>query len=79
MSQKSEKKAQEVNKEAQEPKKNTPPAGIYTINEFAKAPQSVGANSPDIVRAALKLAGKDSYTQAEATEIVKRFSEKEVH
>lgn len=61
-----------------EPKvaKNEP---TYTVGEFAAAPQSVGANSPDIVVAALSLDGKDSYTVSVATEIVKNFKKKEVH
>ena len=86
MSQKSEKKAQETNQEPKEftPKNITPPAEVkqgestYTIDEFAKAPDAVGSNSPHLVRAALMMAGKERYTQAEAKQIVKTFSEKEV-
>ena len=83
MSQKSEKKAQAPEQEIT-PKNITPPAkeevyegkSTYTVDEFASAPDTVGAKSPDIVRAALR--GKDRYTQEEAERIVKDFSKKEV-
>ena len=50
----------------------------YTVDELAKAPEAVGAKSPDIVRAALKRAGLESATVEEAKEIVKKFKNKEV-
>ena len=49
----------------------------YTIEEFASAPESFGANA-DIVKASLLLGGKESYTVSEAKEIIKKFKEKEV-
>lgn len=55
--------------------KNEP---TYTIDEFAKAPESVGATSPDIVSAALTAKGKASYTIEEAKAVIKYFSQKEV-
>lgn len=50
----------------------------YTVDEFANAPASVGAKSPDIVRAALATAGKKSATIEEAKKIVEKFKNKEV-
>lgn len=49
----------------------------YTVEEFAAAPESLGANA-DIVNAALLSAGKKSYTVSEAKDIVKKFKDKEV-
>lgn len=73
-----------TNKAPTSPKQNVEPKAAkneptYTVGEFAVAPQSVGAKSPDIVVAALSLGGKDSYTVNEATEIVKNFKKKEVN
>lgn len=51
---------------------------VYTVEEFAAAPNSVGTKSPDIVRAALAGKEKDTFTIEEATELVKEFSKKEV-
>lgn len=50
----------------------------YTVDEFAVAPQSVGTNSPDIVRAAFKVAGVTEATTEKAKEIVNKFKNKEV-
>lgn len=50
----------------------------YTVEEFAKAPNELGNYNADIVRAALKIDGKESYTIDEAKSIVKKFAEKEV-
>lgn len=50
----------------------------YTVDEFANAPQSVDASTPDMVRAAFKVAGIESATVEEAKKIVKEFKEKEV-
>lgn len=50
----------------------------YTIAEFALAPESIKAKNADIVNAALSIRGKDSFTISEATEILKKFSNKEV-
>lgn len=54
--------------------KNEP---TYTIEEFASAPESVGANA-DIVVAALASSGKDKFTVNEAKEIINKFKKKEV-
>ena len=51
---------------------------VYTVEEFAAAPKSVGTKSPDIVRAALTGKEKDTFTIEEATELVREFSQKEV-
>lgn len=50
----------------------------YTVDEFASAPQSVGANTQDIIRAAFRVAGKESATIEEAKKIVKDFKERKV-
>lgn len=68
-------KANAQAKPVQSPVKATEPT--YTVEEFASAPESVGA-SADIVTAALLVDGKKYYTVSEAKEIVKKFKEKEV-
>lgn len=52
---------------------------VYTVNEFAKASKTAFDKpySPDIVRAAMKMAGKTEATKSEAAEIIKRFLGKE--
>lgn len=52
----------------------------YTVEEFVKAADSVFGKhySPDIIRAAMKVAGKDTATKAEAKKIISEFAEKEV-
>ena len=52
----------------------------YTVEEFVKAADSVFGThySPDIIRAAMKVAGKDTATKAEAKKIISEFAEKEV-
>ena len=64
----------EQTKPVQTPAKKGP---TYTVEEFAAAPESLGANA-DIVTAALLSAGKESYTVSEAKDIVKKFKDKEV-
>lgn len=53
-------------------------APTYTVEEFVKAPKTIGVESPDIIRAAFKVAGKDSATVEEAKKIVETFKKKEV-
>jgi hypothetical protein len=67
-------KTQTKQSEMKTPVKNEP---TYTIEEFASAPESVGANA-DIVEAALASSGKDKFTVNEAKEIVNKFKKKEV-
>lgn len=50
----------------------------YTVAEFAAAPASVGANSPDVVNAAFSFAGKKEATVDEAKALVEKFKNKEV-
>lgn len=50
----------------------------YTVAEFAQAPESLGANSPDIIRAAFASAGLTDATVEDAKELVKKFKNKEV-
>ena len=61
-------------KPVQTPAKKEP---TYTVEEFASAPETLGANA-DIVTAALLSVGKESYTVSEAKDIVKKFKDKEV-
>ena len=63
-------------KETAAPKKEAE----YSVREFARAAESVfgAGTSPDIVQAALLKAGKNSFTVAEAKELVKAFAYKEV-
>lgn len=49
----------------------------YTIEELAEASHAFDTVAI-IVRAALKTAGKSEYTMAEATDIIKKFKNKEV-
>lgn len=49
----------------------------YTIEELAEAAHAFDTVAI-IVRAALKTAGKSEYTMAEATDIIKKFKNKEV-
>ena len=53
-------------------------ASVYSISELVKASNSVFCTSPDIVRAALQLAGKVGYTKEDAQRIVNVFKNKEV-
>lgn len=52
---------------------------VYTVNEFAKASKTAFDKpySPDIVCAAMMMAGKTEATKSEAAEIIKRFLGKE--
>ena len=58
--------------------KTSPAMPTYSVDEFAAAPQSLGVKSPDIIRAAMKQAGKDSATVDEAKSIVEKFKNKGV-
>ena len=49
----------------------------YAIEELADAAHAFDT-VPIIVRAALKTAGKNEYTMAEATDIIAKFKNKEV-
>lgn len=50
----------------------------YTVDELAACAKQVFNASPDIVRAALRLAGVKKTTQKEAAKIVEAFRKKEV-
>lgn len=51
---------------------------VYTVDELAACSMTVFKASPDIVRAALRLAGVNKTTQKEAARIVEAFRKKEV-
>lgn len=51
---------------------------VYSVEEFAASPNVLGVKSPDIIRAAMKLAGKEHATVDEAKRIVTTFKNKEV-
>lgn len=53
-------------------------APVYTAAELAKASESIFGYSPDIVTAALRVAGVTATTVAEAEKIIKEFANKEV-
>ena len=55
-----------------------PVTTTYTVDEFAAAPKVLEVNSPDIIRAAFKVAGKDEATVEEAKRIVSSFKKKGV-
>lgn len=65
--------APEAHRDASKPKDNS----LYTCDEFAANPGVLGANQ-DIIRAALRVAGKNTATIEEAKKIVKEFSERKV-
>lgn len=50
----------------------------YTVAEFAAVAASVFHASPDIVTAALRMAGVEKTTKSAAIEIVEKFRKKEV-
>ena len=50
----------------------------YTIKELANAAKAAFDTSKVVVLAALKCAGKDTYTMEDATKIIKTFKNKEV-
>ena len=51
---------------------------LYTVDELVACAEQVFKASPDIVRAALRLAGVTNTTQKEAAKIVESFRKKEV-
>ena len=51
---------------------------LYTVQELAACSAQVFGTSPDIVTAALKVAGVKKTTQREASRIVEAFRKKEV-
>lgn len=53
-------------------------APTYTVDEFAAAPTTLEVKSPDIIRAAFKVAGKHEATLEEAKKIVSDFKKKGV-
>ena len=53
-------------------------APTYTVEEFAAAPQTLDVKSADIIRAAFKVANKETATVEEAKKIVNNFKNKEV-
>ena len=55
-----------------------PAMPTYSVDEFAAAPNILGVKSPDIIRAAMKQAGKDNATVDEAKKIVETFKKKGV-
>lgn len=64
--------------ETKAPVAKTPAEPAYTVEEFAKVPQSLGVESPDLIRAAFKIEGKKEATVEEAKTILKKFRSKEV-
>ena len=53
-------------------------APVYTAAELARASEKVFGVSPDITTAALRVAGIQAATIAEAEKIIKEFANKEV-
>ena len=54
-----------------------PSESRYSIDDFAAAFKTLDA-TPDIIRAALRMAGKTTFTKEEAQTIIKRYQSKEV-
>lgn len=61
------------------PVENTVVESVYTVDEFTGAAGTLFGCSPDLVRAALRLAGKTEYTRNDALGIVKEFCERKVN
>lgn len=53
-------------------------APVYTAGELARAAEQVFGVSPDIVTAAMAVAGIKAATIAEAEKVIKEFANKEV-
>ena len=53
-------------------------APTYTVDEFAAAPESLEVSSPDLIRAAFKVAGKVEATVENAKKIVSDFKKRGV-
>lgn len=49
----------------------------YSIEDFATAFKTMDA-TPDIIRAALRMEGKEAYTKEEAQTIIKKYKNQEV-
>ena len=78
-----DRKPADVTEPATEPKeteKSKAPAYVskYTIKELAEATKTAFSTDKVIVLAALKAAGKETYSMEEATKIVSTFKNKEV-
>lgn len=57
----------------------TPKEPKYTVKEFATNPSIFGMNiSPDIVTAALRVAGVKETTKSEALKLINKYKSKEV-
>ncbi len=50
---------------------------LYTIEELVQA-HELFSETPDTVRAALTMQGKDKFTKAEAGVIIKNFAKREI-
>lgn len=66
-------------KNAEPVKETTPQEPEYTVEEFAASAGSVFGASPDIVTAALRVAGVKKTTKSAAAEIIEKFRKKEVN
>lgn len=53
------------------------PKSVYSRSELIEAASSFGVK-PEVVAGALKLAGKDSMTKADAEKAIKKFLERKV-
>lgn len=75
------KETAEVVEKAQAVVEEAVPEAEYTVEEFTANARAVfgEAISPDIVTAALKVAGVTKTTKSKATEIINKFRKKEVN
>lgn len=67
-----------ANKTTENKSQNAVSESVYTAAELIAAAKTVFHTSPDIVTAALRVAGAQKATLAEATRIVEDFKKKEV-
>ena len=63
---------------AKEPAKKKPEPVKYSVAELTVAAAGVFKTTPDVVKTALKLDGKDAYTLAEAEKVVAAFGGKKI-
>ena len=59
-------------------KKEQAAASVYTVGQLAEVSEKLFGTDKIIVKAALKISGKETFTENEAVKIVNAFRKKEV-
>lgn len=71
-------KIETIQEQAAKKEQKAPQESIYACNELAANAKKVFRTRPECVTAALRAAGKEKYTVAEAKQIVEKFLKREV-